>query len=514
MYGSKTYLRRWIVGVPVVCALLLSACRPGGAEEDPLVARVGPIEITASDFVMSYEFGFNVNKRGPDPRRAYLDRMIEEALMSAEGYRLGLDEAPEVKRREASLREELLVEQVFERRVNDHITVTDDDIIQAMQQDRVSFKVRYLPAVDHASAARLKEEVERDGFESALDRLIAQDVENRWNSVDFESPYITSHDLHPVLMSAISELPVGEFTDPVAYRGQFLILQVIDIRREPIPPVTDAAERSRYEQVVFQQKAKAEARRLIGEVMGPRQVEIRSQPFLQMRDALWEWYRTQPPAVNLKAAIDRSGDERAEAIRALYEEELISSTDGTWSVGEFLAQYPVDRYPLSTSREPDFDRDLYDAVGLMLRDAEFVRIAERERLGRRPEVQNELRVWRNKWVQQELIRSMRDSMVVTDEEAMAFYEAHPRQYLRGQEQEVAPFSEVADDVREDVKSERLRTLMDAYLAELRQRFPVEIYTDVLDTLEVSGTGPPGTPDAFIFKGHTGRLAHPLVDPVW
>ncbi len=499
----------------LLCAVMLSACQANDVQDgDPLVARVGSIEITASDFVKSYEFGFNVNKRGSDPRRAYLDRMIEEALMAAEGYRLGLDEAREVQRREASLREELLVEQVFERRVNDQISVSDNDIVQAMQQDRVSFKLRYLLAFDRAAAERMKADAERDGFDATLDRLIAGDVENTWNRDDFESPYVTAHDIDPVLMNAIEDLPVGEFSEPVRFRDGYIVLQVTDIRQEPIPPVTDATERSRYEQVVFQQKAKAAARRLIGEMMGPRQVEVSSKPFLALRDALWTWYRDRAPVVNLKVSVDQSDDAAAQALRELYPDVLITSTDGTWTVEEFLREYPVDRYPLSTRSESEFDRDLYDAIGLMLRDAEFVRIAEKEKLGDNPEVRHELRIWRDKWVQQELIRQVRDSISVSEEDVRAYYDAHPRQYLRGQEQEVAPFHEVADEVREDVKVERLRVYMDSYLEELRQRHPVEVYSDVLDTLEVSGAGPPGSPDALIFKSHTGRLAHPLVDPAW
>jgi len=58
--------------------------------------------------------------------------MINEALLSQEGYRLGLDNSERVKNQEAQLLEELLVEELFREKVDENITISDDEIKDAI----------------------------------------------------------------------------------------------------------------------------------------------------------------------------------------------------------------------------------------------------------------------------------------------------------------------------------------------------------------------------------------------
>ena len=71
---------------------------------------------------------------------------------------------------------------------------------------------------------------------------------------------------------------------PLPYHGQFLLLELIDVRREPVLPSGES--RATYEQVVFARKAKAHAREFIGSVMKPLDVRIRPAPYTTLRAAL------------------------------------------------------------------------------------------------------------------------------------------------------------------------------------------------------------------------------------
>ena len=78
-----------------------------------IVAHVGDYAITARDFRLNYEFGFAQLKNSPNKKASYLEYMINETLLSIEGYRLGLDKTDRVQKLEKALLENLLVEELF-----------------------------------------------------------------------------------------------------------------------------------------------------------------------------------------------------------------------------------------------------------------------------------------------------------------------------------------------------------------------------------------------------------------
>ena len=454
----------------LLCVLLsASGCgpaAPGSTEssaEGALVATVDGEPIYARDFVLNYELGFPHLHRGDNTRLAYLNRIINEKLLALEGIRRGLLDHEEVRRNIEDLREELLVEQVFQRYVNDQVSVTPEDITLAMQQDRTSFQLRYLPARSSAEGHRLRDEALRVGLPALIREFVSGNDEQNLHPSDFESPYVTSHDLHPDLMAAIINLPVGEISAPVRYHGQFLLLQLVDVRREPVSPSPTA--RATFEQVVFHQKASVLARTFIGSMMKPLDVRLKPTPYRLLREELWRRYQEGPPQGNLLTEfLAREGSD-IDNLRVILDDVLITTSDGDWTVRDFLAAFPAARYPLRHERREVFESDLYDAIGLTLRDHYFVQRALEEDMDEEPALRHELALWTDKWVYRVLRKELADS--------------------------------------EETVGETLRRL--------RDRYPVVVHHAVLDTLTLS---PPNNTGLTVLKGHTLRPAFPVADPVW
>lgn len=456
-----------IIGVLMLVAGCTSSADEKGAHEHsgPIVARVNGEAIYVRDFVLNYELGFPHLRRGEDAREAYLQRVVDEKLLAIEGYRRGLDSDAAVQDRIEDLREELLVEQVFERYVNENVSVTEEEILEAMQKDRVSFKVRYIPAPTFDRAHALRAQAIRKGFDKALTDFIESQPDIPVQREDLESPYVTWRDVNPVLMAAIENVPVGGISPPVRYNGSYLIVQVVDVRREPVGPATHPEERSRYEQVVLQRKARTQARQFIGSMMKPLDVRVKPRAFVTLRNNLWRWYQDDPPQENLLRALEGAEASYGDSLRSILDEVLITSKEGDWSVRRFLQEYPIERYPLRHKRTEDFESDIYDAIGLTLRDHSFTRRAENEGLDEASEYAHELGLWSDKWV------------------FRAFVEQIDREG-----------GSVIDTVRT-----------------LRSRYPVEIRHEVLDSLELSG---PESAGLTVLKGHTSRPAFPVADAAW
>ena len=428
-----------------------------------IVATVGGEPIYARDFILNYEFGFPHLYREGNTRLAYLNRVIDEKLLALEGRRRGLLDRAEVKWNIKDLEAELLVEQVFQRYVNDRVRISPQDITRAMQEDRTSFRLRYLPARSSLEAHRLREEALRKGLPALILEFVSATDGQNLRPSDFESPYLNSHDLHPNLMASVVDLTVGEISAPVPYHGQFLLLQLVDVRREPVPP--SAESRATFEQVVFNQKAKVLAREFIGTMMKPLEVRLKPGPYRLLREELWQWYQKWPPQGSLLTAL--LADEAFDTgnLHPILNDVLIATSDGNWTVRDFLAAFPAVRYPLRHEHREEFENDLYDAIGLTLRDHYFVQRALEEDLDDDPALRHELALWTDKWV----YRALREDLAAGEE------------------------------------------TMGEILRRLRTQYLVTVNHAVLDTLTLS---PPHQSGLTVLKGHTLRPAFPVADPGW
>ncbi len=436
-----------------------NSVNPKSIDGEAIVATVGGEPIYATDFVLNYELGFPALFGGDRTRLAYLDRIIDEKLLALEGIRRGLLDHERIQRNIEDLREELLVEKVFQRYVNDRVNITPKDITLAMQKDRVSFRLRYLPAKSHAEAHRLRDEALKHGLAALIRDFVSKHDEQNLHPSDFESPFIRSSDLHPDLTEAIIDLPLGKISAPVAYQGQFILLEPIDIRREPL--TLTAATRATYEQVAFQQKARVLARTFIGTMMKPLDVHLKPVPYRLMREELWRMHQEGPPPRNLLAALWARETNDDKDLRSMLDEVLITTSEGDWTVRDFLATFPAARYPLRHEDREDFENDLYDAIGLTLRDHYFVRRALDEGMDEDPALRHELALWTDKWV----YRALREEL-----------------------------SNIEETIRQ-----------------LRDRYPLIINHTVLDTLTLSD---PNSTGLTLLKGHTLRPAFPVADPMW
>lgn len=487
---------------------VVAGCTAPETPEQPVVATVGDQAIAAEDFARSFELGFPHLKRGADARRAYLDRMVDEKLLALEGYRLRLDTTGAVRAQVADLLDELLVEHIFEREVNAHVSVTDAEIEEALQQEAVRFRVRYVPAGTAAEAAQVRAVRLRDGFDAALAEHLARHPETPFQPADFVTPYLTAAEVPPEILDGLRDLPMGEPSEPLLVGGQYVVAEVVDVQREPV--ALDPAARSRVRQALFQQKAKRQARTFVTTRMEPLEVRIRAGAFRDLTAALWAWYPTlDGPPLRLSDALAADASPEAEAVRVLRSTVLATTRDSTLTVGDLLDAYPARRYALSTKTREGFQGDLYDAIGLTLRDASFVAQARAEGLAEAPAVRADLDRWRDKWVYQALIAHLADTVTVTEADVAEYRARHAAYY---DALDLAD-AERAERLRADIRTAKVRAALPELLAALRERHAVTIHDDALEAAVPAAQVTPGLP-VTLFKAHTGRPLYPTVDPAW
>ena len=68
-----------------------------------IVAKIGPAVITSEEFLANYEFGFAHLKSVGNPKRNYLTAMINEKLLSLDGYAKNIHKQKSIQNKKADL---------------------------------------------------------------------------------------------------------------------------------------------------------------------------------------------------------------------------------------------------------------------------------------------------------------------------------------------------------------------------------------------------------------------------
>ncbi|MCB0297407.1 MAG: peptidyl-prolyl cis-trans isomerase, partial [Calditrichaeota bacterium] len=259
--------------------------------EARIVARVGDKTITVREFRRNYEAGFAHLKTGPDRKRTYLDYMIKEELLALEGYRRGFDQSESVQNAQAKLLNELMVEALIEREVKSKITVSMDEIKDAINKSKVSFKFRYWPESSREKAQQIAAAMRERGYAEVVDEQLRNNPERQINPQDFETDYKNWMEVSPEVLEAIKDLPYGDISDPVEIDGQYLVFQVLDIRRQGVTTNEYIGKASTFEQMVYYRKLQEAVTRYVSDLMSPKNVVTRGESMKLLANAVLEWHQ-------------------------------------------------------------------------------------------------------------------------------------------------------------------------------------------------------------------------------
>ena len=108
------------------------------------VANVGPWTISATEFLMNYDFGPAFVKRDKDSRRRYLNYMIYEKLLALGAVERGIEAWPDVRRQTDEIEADLATEELYRDDIFGRIHIPDRDIARAVLQERIHLTVRWL----------------------------------------------------------------------------------------------------------------------------------------------------------------------------------------------------------------------------------------------------------------------------------------------------------------------------------------------------------------------------------
>ncbi len=483
--------------------------------EQTVLARVGSKEITVQDFRINYEFGYTHLRNtlpGEDPKKQILNLMIIEALLSNEGYRMGLQNSEEIKERSAQLTSELLVEKVFTEKVLKNVSVTDDEIQEAIIRSSVNFKLRFYPANSFEGAVYIRRLAQEVGFGQALEMVANSNEMGLISASDFVTPEMTWLDMDPDFLDAISTLKPGELSLPIQVEDHWFIVEVLEVRQNPLSDNDILNKWDRTKRILERNKATAGASTFVSSMMQPLDVRVDATSFRILASILWDWFKYEEPKLSLRYSHDSIRNQPfGRLLDNHWNDVLVFKSNGNWTIGDFIYAYPKSRYPIRLDDVQIFTENLKLNIGLTLRDAEMLKIAQKERLNASDYVKDSHKKWMDKWVFRAYRDILTDSLNITEDEIAHHYSQYSSKFTFRKD-EIPELDTIKEWVKADLRQIKEHELIKLDLLRLQNASVISINEAVLDTITTVSDSNKQT--FLLFKRSTGSFAYPVVDPNW
>lgn len=482
----------------------LLMCARGASAQD-VVAEVAGEHITAAEFVSKYT-GFILKTGVRDDARLrmhYLDGMIGERLLIADGRALGLAETPDFAAYAERVREKLLIESYVDALVTSRVTVTEEDLEEAFLRMNTVLTARHLYARTREEALALRARLNAgETFEMLAAEVFADPALARTGG---SLGTFTYDEMDQDFEDAAFSLQVGDVSGPVRTAQGYSIIQVTDRFTKPLITETEFAQR------------KEKLRAL---VLRKKRIAARTQAVREAADRL---------QVSMHPAFDRLLGQLQgvsliadEAMATFLDEPLLSfSTDegrATWTVNRFreaaASTDPAQRAQVRSAA------DLEEfATGLVIRSllidaartagldtTSAYRLAETAALDRR--------------LLDERRAQVTGAVVVQEDSIRAHYRRHPTEFIVP-DGTPRPLEEVRPVIEEQLRERFARRALVEVTADLRRKSVVRIDRDALLALSIGGGGAradtplsrAATPSVNQDSGRSGSIGDPSHDAI-
>lgn len=452
--------------------------------DEPYVAIVGGRTISSRDFLMNYEFGYPHLKAGTDPatrKRAYLRAMVNELLITQEGFRRGFDASPRVHDDDRRTMTALLTDALIRTEVVARTSVPDEEIREAINRSKVSFTLRYWGEPTRTRALAVRQSMYQEGFMAVVDSIRRAHADVRIDPAMLESGEMNAFMIDPDVLAAIKDLGTGEISAPVAMHGGYYIFQVTGIKRHGIMEQEYAGQYETMKKVLLNARYDEGIQTFVAGFMTPKRVVTKALPFGALCDAVLAWKNsTDQRSMMLRDAVlsPTPAEPRYRALARMKDDPIVTYEGGQFTVGQLLNVFYPSLRDLDDADPARVRHLLSEQVALTVRDQLLAGEARRRGLDADPTVVHEREQWLRK--------------AVYDETCMRL---------------LGPMAG-----REGIR--HARAVLEHTADSLRTTIPITINEQVLDTLQVNASSATRPLGMQLFKLGSKRPAIPVTDGIW
>jgi hypothetical protein len=483
------------------------------------VATVGPWSISASEFMLSYEYGPAFVKREKHSRQRYLTFMAYEKLLALDARDRGLASWPDLQRQVKEIEADLATEELYKEDVLPRVKVGDRQITLGVEQERVHLAVRWIftssvSGVDD-QVRMMKTGVTFDSL-YALQFLAGVKPEDRV----IETTEFKLRMQNPMFASIIDTMQPGTVSLPVHGPDGWYIVKVTDVSKNPM--ATQSEEEKMREDVkrsLKQRLADSLSDDYVQRMIVAQHPIIVRESFNVIQAYLGRKFLSKEKfdewgLAGRKGAMELKDVSRLDTIESRV---LVQLKKNNLNVQTFLDWYRM-REPyikLALTSEQGFFQSVEGIIWRMVRDRLLTDRAFERKLQNRTSVRQQKEWWEEKCLylanKGRIADTIKDSLPLLRK----YYEENARNFS-DTSGTIKPFEEVREDVWREYSSFELTKRLLHEILRLKQKYGVAINEDALKKLVIDIENDPKAIDVYTVKkgGIYPRTAFPTIDYDW
>jgi parvulin-like peptidyl-prolyl isomerase len=404
------------------CAILFA--QDGG---EKIIASVGDIQITETEFIERFEFTPQFNRQNKAQLNAsklnFLYTLIAEKLWAQDAAKNSLDITGGIETARNSIEKMYVRDALYKNEITDRIFITDEEIKKGLDRSIYNLKVNFLYSTD-------KNEIEN------LHRLLKLKVPfdsilvERTEYIEQRDPIeVVYGDLQDNVEDSVFALQVSEFTNPLLTADGWYIFNLVDKKSKVLESKKEEENTlNSVKKIIVKSKEAELFRNFYINFFKNRQIDVDQKLFEQIFLNLFSIFQSKEELLPQKSSEDLMHLQVNDLFR-------IENNLGDKKLSELFLKF--ERNPISTKtflRELIFDgfnTTSSDSLFLLNKFNNRVRTTiERELLAREgykrglhlsPEVQRSVRMWTDNYLFQAAKGDLLDTVSVSDSAALAEY---------------------------------------------------------------------------------------------
>jgi hypothetical protein len=462
---------------------------------DLLLAETGNIKITAKEFIYNYEFGPSFPKKVKNSKEVYLNYLINEKLLAADGYSRNLDTLPIVKDNLYGIESDLATEELFKDEVMKDIKISDTEINTAIGKKLTSVELKWLFAPDKDSLNFYINRISAGFPFDSLFRLQLNDSvfedQRKWNTDLFNLEQKSS-----MIADLIKNQKAGSISSPVKGPDGWYIFKIVNIWKEVLPNESELNQlKEKSERALQKTQMDSLSDKYVRKIFVDQNPQIIGKTFDLLRTYLAKYEVNPDKSKNWK--LDDNLNFLQQQIDSLkkdfYSLILVEIKNGSYSFNDFIDWFRYRELNIKFN-ETDFNsfsQSVESYVWRMVRDNSLTKIAFSKGYQNKKSVQEQLGWWKDKIV----YAVVRDELIGSA--------------LLGNTKESFKFE------NKPLPDEANKKLLHKVLA-LKQKYKIKINKDILTEIKVENENDPKTIDIYAVKkeGIFPRPAFPTIDILW
>ncbi|MGB2869400.1 MAG: peptidylprolyl isomerase [Bacteroidota bacterium] len=416
--------RSYVVVLSIAFTASMCAAQRSRALPTDTLAKIGGAVISAEDLLERIELMPWPEKQklsqADSAKVKALQSLVAEKVLALEGYKLGIDRDRTLGGLTDALEKLFIRDELYRREVRAKTQVTQQEMATGMKRfgsQRGVLLVR-ADSREHAETLFRKLSKAKDLLKSLAS------VSPKPAEVDSITMEFGGEDL--ALENAAFALQKEKLSTPVkSDAAGWVLLYLTGERLNPDYKTLGVEERvRRVERNIRERKEAGNAAKLYRNILAKKSARANGDMFNAVADTLLKVMIRDSASIHIKSGFLLSAavlDRCASLLGPLRENALVEMEGGDLSVEAVIEMMKLDKFDVPKLESELFKTGLNRFVKRIAEEEFLTREGRKKNLQNTRRVQHDLGVWSEYWVSQLLLRKLRDSVKVTEEEVRDYF---------------------------------------------------------------------------------------------